>query len=94
MNDQAPITDRVRAFVLAQLEDMNYSIEDVGDDAPIGPAGVDLESLSIAELGVRIEDEYGVKFGDEEVEKVASMTVGEFVGLVVERYQMLQAGRA
>jgi acyl carrier protein len=88
------MNEQVRAFVLESLADMNYAVDDVNDDTPLGPAGVDLESLSIAEMGVRIEDEYGVKFGDDEVEKVAGLTVGEFVALVVERYQLIQAGQA
>lgn len=83
--------DDVRNFVITSLQEMNYDIEGVGDGTALGPAGVDLESLSIAELGVRVEDQYGVRFGDDEVEKVASMTIGEFVDLVVERHGLLSA---
>jgi acyl carrier protein len=89
------MNDQVRDYVIASLQEMNYSTDGVDADTPLGPAGVDLESLSIAELGVRIEDEYGVRFADDEVEKVASMTIGEFVALVVERHQVAQtAGQA
>lgn len=86
--------DQVRNFVIESLEDMNYEVDGVDESTALGPAGVDLESLSIAELGVRIEDQYGVRFGDDEVEKVASMTVGEFVDLVVERHGPASAGQA
>lgn len=79
--------DEVYKFVIASLADMNYSVDGVDSETAIGPAGVDLESLSIAELGVRIEDQYGVRFADDEVEKVASMTIGEFVDLVIERHE-------
>jgi acyl carrier protein len=82
--------DEVFKFVVASLADMNYSVDGVDQTTAIGPAGVDLESLSIAELGVRIEDQYGVRFADDEVEMVASMTVGEFVDLVVDRYEAAQ----
>ncbi|HKD97127.1 MAG TPA: acyl carrier protein [Micromonosporaceae bacterium] len=81
--------DEVYKFVLASLGDMNYDVTDADSDTAIGPAGVDLESLSIAELGVRIEDQYGVRFEDDEVEQVASMTIGEFVDLVVARHEAL-----
>jgi acyl carrier protein len=81
--------EQVHKFVIDALRDMNYDVEGVDEQTPIGPAGVDLESLSIAELGVRIEDEYGVRFEDDEVEKVASMTIGEFVELVIARHEAL-----
>lgn len=81
--------DNVRNFVIEALKEMNYDVSDVDDATPMGPAGVDLESLAIAELGVRIEDQYGVRFDDDEVEKVASMTIGEFLDLVVERHEAL-----
>ena len=45
--------DEVRAFVIAQLRDMNYDTEGVDDDTTLGPAGVDLESLALADLSVR-----------------------------------------
>ena len=44
----------------------------------LGPAGADLESLALAELAVRVEDRFGVKFDDDESEMLAGMTVGEF----------------
>lgn len=85
--------EQVHKFVIDSLQEMNYAVDDVDAQTPIGPAGVDLESLSIAELGVRIEDRYGVRFEDDEVEKVASMTIGEFVDLVVARHEVT-AGQA
>lgn len=88
------MNEQVRKFVVAALADMNYDVSDVDETTPIGPAGVDLESLSIAELGVRIEDEYGVRFADEEVEAVAGMTIGEFVELVVSRHESAQTAQA
>jgi acyl carrier protein len=75
----------IREFVLASLKDMNYDIEGVDDDTTLGPAGVDLESLALADLAVRVEDQFGVKFGDEESEQLAVMTVGEFTSTVAER---------
>lgn len=70
--------DEIRQFVLDSLTDMNYSIEGIDDDTTLGPAGADLESLALAELAVRVEDEFGVRFDDSETEQLAAMTVGEF----------------
>ena len=75
----------VRAFVIEQLTDMNYDVEGVDDDATLGPAGVDLESLALADLAVRVEDQYGLTFAEEESEKLALMTVGEFTTMVADR---------
>jgi acyl carrier protein len=75
----------IRAFVLETLQEMNYDIEGVEDDSTLGPAGVDLESLALAELAVRVEDKFGVRFAEEESEELALMTVGEFTRTVAER---------
>lgn len=74
----------VRAFVIAQLADMNYDVDDLDDDTTLGPSGVDLESLALADLSVRVEDRYGLSFSDES-EKLALMTVGEFTTMVADR---------
>ncbi len=77
--------DEVRDFVIAQLQDMNYDVDGIDDDTTLGPAGVDLESLALADLSVRVEDKYGVRFSDDESEQLALMTVGEFTTEVASR---------
>ncbi|MCW3815214.1 acyl carrier protein [Micromonospora sp. DR5-3] len=77
--------DEVRTFVIEQLADMNYDVEDLDDDTTLGPSGVDLESLALADLAVRVEDRYGLKFADDESEQLALMTVGEFTTMVADR---------
>ncbi|MDX6263496.1 MAG: acyl carrier protein [Kribbellaceae bacterium] len=77
--------ERVREFVLAQLQDMNYDIAGIDDQTTLGPAGVDLESLALADLSVRVEDKFGVRFSDDESEELALMTVGEFTNAVASR---------
>jgi len=83
--------DEIRQFVLESLTDMNYSIDGVDDDTVLGPAGADLESLALAELAVRVEDRFGVKFDDDEGEQLAAMTVGEFCQTVLPRVQSASA---
>lgn len=75
----------VRAFVVEQLADMNYDVEGLDDDTTLGPSGVDLESLALADLSVRVEDRYGLTFADDESEQLALMTVGEFITMVANR---------
>jgi acyl carrier protein len=74
---------------------MNYDVEGLDDETTLGPSGVDLESLALADLAVRVEDRFGVKFGDDESEALALMTVGEFTTTVTERVAQLDgAGQA
>jgi acyl carrier protein len=81
------MTDEIRQFVFDSLTDMNYSTDDIDDDTTLGPAGADLESLAMAELAVRVEDRFGVKFDDDEAEQLTGMTVGEFCQTVALRIQ-------
>lgn len=81
----------VRQFIIDAIADMNYPIDDVDANTPLGSAGVDLESLAVAELAVRVEDTYGVKFSDEEAEQMAAMTVGEFAEAIRERGNLASA---
>ena len=79
------MTDDIHQFLFDSLTEMNYSTDDINDGTALGPSGADLESLALAELTVRVEDRFGVKFDDNEAEMLASMTVGEFCATVAER---------
>jgi len=83
--------DEIRKFILESLGEMNYDTSGVDDDTLLGPAGADLESLALAELSVRVEDRFGVRFEDDEAEKLAAMTVGEFADAVAARIQSASA---
>lgn len=77
--------DEIREFVLTTLKDMNYDVSDVTGSTDLGPTGLDLESLAVAELAVLIEDHFGVAFSDEDAEELALMTLDEFVAAVAGR---------
>ncbi|MFD5144272.1 acyl carrier protein [Streptomyces sp. NPDC058401] len=86
----------VRAFVVNTLETMNLDTAGVTDETPIGDDGLELESLTTAELVMQVEEEYGVKFSDEDVEALQTLTIGEFVAQVEQRSTQVtaQAGSA
>jgi acyl carrier protein len=75
----------IREFVLTALKDMNYDVSEVTGDTDLGPAGLDLESLAVAELAVLVEDHFGVKFSDEDAAELALMTLDEFTAEVATR---------
>lgn len=86
--------DNIRQFIIELLQQMNYPVDDIDDDTTLGPSGVDLESLALAELAVGVEDRYGVKFDENESEQLASMTVGEFTAAVAARLESAKTSSA
>ncbi|CAL9629268.1 hypothetical protein SUDANB176_06039 [Streptomyces sp. enrichment culture] len=75
----------VETFIIEALKNMNYDVSDVTGETPLGPAGLDLESLSVAEIAIQVEDTYGVKFEEDEMESLALLTVSGLVKEIVER---------
>jgi acyl carrier protein len=81
------MNDEIRAFIVKTVLDMDLGYEpgEILDDTVLGPEGLDMESLTMAELAVRVEDQFGVEFGTDEAEQLALMTIGEFVRTVADR---------
>lgn len=82
----------IREFVVNALGGLNYDVSQVTGDTDLGPAGLDLESLAVAELAVLVENHYGVRFSDEDAEELALMTLDEFTAEVARRVTV-PAGR-
>jgi acyl carrier protein len=85
------MADNIRDFILRSLQEMNYDVEGIDNDTQLGPRGADVESVALAELAVRVEDEFGVKFSEDEAEELAGLTVGEFCAKVAERLPVSHA---
>jgi acyl carrier protein len=79
------MSDEVRAFVVSALDDMNFEVEGLDDETTLGPAGLDLESLALADLLMRVEDHFDIRFAEDESEELALMNVGEFTAAVAAR---------
>jgi acyl carrier protein len=86
--------DEVRQFVVEAVRAMNYDVSDVTGGTDLGPAGLDLESLALAELAVQVEDRFGVEFTDEDTTELPLMTLDEFTAEVVKRISVATAGPA
>jgi acyl carrier protein len=82
----------VRGLVVSSLQEMNYDTGDLTGDTVLGPSGLDLDSLSVTEIAVRVEDAFGAKFFDEDMERVPVMTLDEFVAEIVSRAQPAKVG--
>ncbi|MEU1606415.1 phosphopantetheine-binding protein [Micromonospora matsumotoense] len=81
--------DDVLAFTIQALREMNYYTDDTDADSMLGPSGVDLDSLAVSELALRVEDQFGVTFDDDDIETLAIMTLGEFAAEVAKRAELI-----
>ncbi len=80
---ETEITSFILEFV---TKVMNIPIaQPVDSTIPVGPGGIDLDSLSLLELIARVEKEYGFKIPDEDYERLATSTLGEFVACIAQR---------
>ncbi|HET6211190.1 MAG TPA: hypothetical protein VFD94_12440 [Jatrophihabitans sp.] len=79
------MSEEIRSFVVSSLQDMNYDVEGIEDATTLGPSGLDLESLALADLLMRVEDHYQIRFAEDESEELALMDVGEFTAAVAKR---------
>lgn len=77
--------EKIRAFVVSALAEMNYDVSEVTGDTDLGPAGLDLESLALADLSVQVEEEFGVRFELDDMENTALMTLDEFTAEVASK---------
>jgi acyl carrier protein len=89
-----PTSDDVIAFVFELLRQMDFYLDETTADSKFGPAGIDLDSLTVVWLASQIEDTYGVVLSEEDMERLAVMTVGEFADEVVRRTKALPADSA
>lgn len=80
----ASLSAEIRDYVLQSLVTMDTGVElsELDDDATLGPAGADLDSLMLAELVVRVEEHYSVRLSADENEGMPALTIREFCDLV------------
>ncbi|MET7900592.1 acyl carrier protein [Streptomyces sp. NPDC005355] len=81
----------ITQFIIDALNNMNYDVSEVTGETSLGPAGLDLESLSVAEIAIQVEDTYGVKFDEDEMETVALLTVSGLVDEIIKRVSVVHA---
>lgn len=75
---------QTRAFIVGIIREINPEIDEpVSDDLPLGPDGLEMESLGLVELLVQVEYEYGVKIPDDDPVAQPTTTLGGFVAAVV-----------
>ncbi|MEK8174121.1 acyl carrier protein [Streptomyces sp. M19] len=69
------------------IDEMNLPLDtgEISDDSPLGAGGIDLDSLSLIELTMRLERRFGVEFPDTDIEPVGAMKLGDLVSDVVGR---------
>ncbi|MDQ0934276.1 MULTISPECIES: acyl carrier protein [Streptomyces] len=82
------LEDEIREFVLSSvIDDMNIllSRDGITDDSPVTVGGLDVDSLSLIELTLRLESRFGVEIPDTDIESLATLTLGGLVTEVARR---------
>jgi acyl carrier protein len=85
---QTTLESEIREFVLKTIvEDLGQPLDlgTVEDSATLGAAGLDLDSLSLIELTMRIERRFSVQYPEDSIEPVGAMSLGELVADTVAR---------
>jgi len=70
--------ENMRTVVVDSLRQMNFDVSGVEDDTVLGEGGLELESLSLAELVMQLGD-HGAQFSDDELDTLLDMTFGALV---------------
>jgi acyl carrier protein len=83
--------DDVRQFVIESLEKMQLT--GVTGETSLGPNGLDLESLTIAELAIQIEDQFGFEINEDDTERMALMTIDELAAEVASAVSAQEVSR-
>ncbi len=85
---QTTLESEIREFVLKTIvEDLGQplDLDTVEDSATLGAAGLDLDSLSLIELTMRIERRFSVTYPEDSIEPVGAMSLGDLVADTVAR---------
>lgn len=61
------------------LTGMNLAVRPLEEDTPLGDDGVGLDSLSIMELSLRIEEEFGCVLHQNTFKVMTTMTAGQLI---------------
>jgi acyl carrier protein len=78
----------VREFILRTVvEDLNNPIDEavISDRSPVGAGGLDLDSLSLIELMLRLEQRFGSEIPDGDIEPLGAMSLGELAADIARR---------
>jgi acyl carrier protein len=85
----SPILEtEIRTFVLDTITvDMSQPLvrDEITDSAPLGSGGIDLDSLSLIELTMRLERRFEVEFPETDIEPLGAMSLGELIADIVKR---------
>ncbi len=83
MSGIAPTRQRIKQLLIDNLNLEGMTVESIGDDTPLWGEGLGLDSVDALELMVALEQEYGLRIADDEVDQESLATVARletFVG--------------
>ena len=77
--------DDLDRFLRTSLGQMNFQVDGIGANTPLGPAGLDVDSLARVEIAMRVDDDYGVRLSEEDITSIQELTVGQLLDLLRSR---------
>ncbi len=69
--------------LIAEKLDMNIKVEDIDADAPLLENGLKLDSLAIVELITLSEENFGIQFGEDDLNMEAFANLRALAGVIV-----------
>jgi acyl carrier protein len=79
------VKDEIRQYLIAALVKMGFDPDSVDGSSSFGPAGMDLDSLAVADLVMQLNDRFGVEIDEDETERFAMMTIDQIADAAASR---------
>lgn len=76
-----PAARTVEGFIRESLAEMNFD-GPIDDDTPLGPDGLDIDSLTRAYLLIQLTDDYGAPLSEGDLDQAREWTFRELVARV------------
>ena len=93
MSDVAEVRERLKRVIVESLMLEGLTPGEIGDDETLFGEGLGLDSVDALELVLGIEQEFGVRIGNDEMDRSAFSTVAT-LGDFVLKVQAAQAAKA
>jgi len=72
------VADDIRRILVEEAAELRPDVSAVDGGTPLGTGGLEMDSLTIAELAVSVETELGVDLIGMEIDQAKGMTIEQF----------------
>jgi acyl carrier protein len=79
------MNQEIRQYLIGALVKMGFAADRVNGDTSLGPAGIDLDSLAVADLVMQLNDRFAVSIDEDEAELFAMLTIDQIAEAAASR---------